>query len=353
MISMLKARGNHDINMKTIKAKEGMFVPNRRVSAGTRWKVADYSPCPNCHVWLVHRILWKHQSSCPGLKNNKDSVSKKISQLPKIGERELAFEADILAGRVSCQADDKLKNEVFKIMKNDLITRIARADPLICCLGNLSMKRNIGAKATRRYTVSSVMRLAARCLMELRDLQPDEEGQKNLTWYDALVPDQYDNIVKAVFTVCREPYIEGLLDELDREGMDEDDLVAPSNALKLTYDIARMCSIKVTMAIDLKNQNQGTIDRKNVKRFMEKFKFNWSTDVKKRARHVLRERKLNTTVELPDPNDIAIFAQFMQKKMEQATKPCSYDEFKEMQHDVLARLIAYNRRRPGELQALK
>ena len=45
----------------------------------------------------------------------------------------------------------------------------------------------------------------------------------------------------------------------------------------LTYDIARMCSIKVTMAIDLKNQKQGTIERKNVKRFMEKFKFNWST----------------------------------------------------------------------------
>ena len=138
------------------------------------------------------------------------------------------------------------------------------------------MKRNIGAKATRRYTVSSVMRLSARCLMELRDLQPDEEGQKNLTWYDALVPDQYDNIVKAVFAVCRESYFEGL-EEADREGMDEDDLAAPSNALKLTYDIGRMCSIKVTMAIDLKNQNQGTIERKNVKRFMEKFKFNWST----------------------------------------------------------------------------
>ena len=114
-----------------------------------------------------------------------------------------------------------------------------------------------------------------------------------------------------------------------------------------------MCSIKATMAIDLKDQKQGEKERKNVKRFMEKFKFNWSTDVKKRARHVLRERKLNTTVELPDPNDIAIFAQFMQKKMEQARKPCSYDEFKDMQHDVLARMIVFNRRLPGEVQALK
>ena len=65
------------------------------------------------------------------------------------------------------------------------------------------------------------------------------------------------------------------------------------------------------------------------------------------------ERKLNSTVELPDPKDIVILSQFMQNKMEQATKPCTYDEFKEMQHGVLARLIAYNRRRPGELQALK
>ena len=58
-------------------------------------------------------------------------------------------------------------------------------------------------------------------------------------------------------------------------------------------------------------------------------------------------------VELPDPKDIAIFAQFMQKKMEQARKPCSYDEFKNTQHDVLARMIVFNRRLPGEVQALK
>ena len=348
MIMLLKARGNHDMNMKTIKAEEGMFVPNRRVSPGTLWRVADYSPCPNCHLWLLQRILWKHQQSCPALVNNN---SKEISQLPKLGERELALESDILAGRVSCHADDKLKNEVFKNMRNDWITKVARADPLICCLGNLSMKRNIGNKVMRRYTVSSVMRLAARCLMELRDLQPDEEGRKNLTWYQALVPDQYDNMVKAVFAVCRESFIEGL-EELD-EDVDEDDLEAPSNAIKLSYDIGRLCSIKCTMAIDLKDHVLGEKERKNVKRFMDKFKYNWSTDVKRRARHVLRERKLNHTVELPDPKDIATYAKFMQEKMEQATKPCSYDEFKEMQHDVLARLIAYNRRRPGELQALK
>jgi hypothetical protein len=58
-------------------------------------------------------------------------------------------------------------------------------------------------------------------------------------------------------------------------------------------------------------------------------------------------------VELPDPNDIAILADHMQKRMEQSVRPETYDEFKELQYDTLARLIAFNRRRPGELQVMR
>ena len=143
--------------------------------------------------------------------------------------------------------------------------KIARADPLICCLGNLSMKRNIGAKATRRYTVSSVMRLSARCLMELRALQPDEEGQKNFTWYQALVPDQYDNIFAA------KVWSRGWKED---EGMDEDDFEAPSKASWRTR------SRSLTMAIDLTNQKQGTIERKNVKqRLQEDGQIGWQWQI--------------------------------------------------------------------------
>ena len=55
----------------------------------------------------------------------------------------------------------------------------------------------------------------------------------------------------------------------------------------------------------------------------------------------------------PSPADIATLAQFMQKKLAAAKKPVDYEDFKEMQHAVLARLIAFNRRRPGELQVLR
>ena len=158
-------------------------------------------------------------------------------------------------------------------------------------------------------------------------------------------------LLGADFAVCRESYLEEAVEE---EG-DEDDLEAPSNAIKLSYDIARLCNVKITQAIQISQQDKerGEKLRKETKRFMEVFKYNWATDVKKRARHVLRERKLNVVVELPDPQDIATLAQFMQKKMENSKEPKTAEEFKELQLSVLARLISFNRRRPGELQQLR
>ena len=349
LISLLRTRGNHDLNMRTLRNGKGMFVPVKRMSPGRKWKVSEYSPCPNCQAWFSGCFLWKHQRRCPAryIQHLPTSIE---SQIPLVVERELQLHSDMVAGRISIDACEELKNEVFTNMKNDEISKLAKSDSLICGLGNASMERNIGNKTMRRYNVSSDMRLAARCLGELRDLQETEEAQKNLTWYDALIPSQYDNIVQAVFRVCRENVMDPLEEE---EDFDVDDLEAPSNAIKLSYDIARLSSLKITKAINLEDKKLGEKTRKETNRFIEKFNYNWSTDVKKRARHVLRERKLNATVELPDPKDIARFATYMKQKMEEAQQPRTIDEFRELQYDILARLIAYNRRRPGEVQVLR
>ena len=109
------------------------------------------------------------------------------------------------------------------------------------------MKRIIGNKATRSHNVSSAMRLAARWLIELRTFQDTEEKQKKLNCYSALVPEQYENIVSAVFAVCREACEDSVEDEqLDP---DEGGLQAPSNAIKLSYDLGRLCAAKTTKAL--------------------------------------------------------------------------------------------------------
>jgi hypothetical protein len=126
------------------------------------------------------------------------------------------------------------------------------------------MKRNIGNKVMRPYNVSSDMRLVARALIELRELQEGEDAQKNFTWYDGLHPDQYDNIVKAVFAVCRENFNEAEGEDDD----DGDDLEAPSNAIKLSYDIARLCNVKVTRCIVEGYNVLAEKTRKETKRFL-------------------------------------------------------------------------------------
>ena len=93
--------------------------------------------------------------------------------------------------------------------------------------------------------------------------------------------------------------------------------------------------------------------RKATKTFMDKYKSSWEVDVKKRARHVLRERKLNAMTELPDPADIAKFAQHMQEKMQMMESPTTYEEFRTLQYLTMARLISFNRRRPGEVQVMR
>ena len=121
----------------------------------------------------------------------------------------------------------------------------------------------------------------------------------------------------------------------------------------VSYDIQKLCGIKIQLSIDSENRVLGEENRKATKRFMDKYKASWEVDVKKRARHVLRERKLNAMTELPDPADIAKLAQHMQERMQMMESPLTYDEFRTCQYLTMARLIAFNRRRPGEVQVMK
>ncbi len=342
IVEQLLARGNHLHNLKTIKLKCGMFIPKRRPRATAKgkklnWLVRDYGPCPLCSTWMKKKLLYRHTGKCRFRKNDMEI---------KMSCSEILLQSDIAAGRVDRKASDALVKEVYKIMKNDEISRIAKSDPLIVQAGNGVLMRNIGNKAMRRYYASSVMRLLARLLMELRKLQVDEDGKENLCFYDALTTSQYTNFVDAVFEVC------GPLDIAEEED-NEEDLQAPSNAIKLSYDILRLCHAKVYQAMDDPDKERGEAERKKTKRFVERFRQHWCTDVKKKARHVMRQRRMNKRQELPVPQDIVKLANQLKDSLGKAKRPETPEELRSLQLNVLARLISYNRRRPGEVQSLR
>ena len=137
-ISLLRIRGNHSQNIATLKAKEGMFIPCKRSTS--KWNVSDFVACPTCNVWLTGHLLWKHFRNC---------IGRELFPLtPQPPYPVLVVQAEIIAGRVSTEASEELRKEVYCNMRNDEISKVARADPLIACLGNLSMKRNIANVTT-------------------------------------------------------------------------------------------------------------------------------------------------------------------------------------------------------------
>ena len=88
---------------------------------------------------------------------------------------------------------------------------------------------------------------------------------------------------------------------------------ALSNAIKLSYDIQKLCRRKVSIAIDDDCKTRGEQNRKDTKRFMDKFVPLWETDVLRKARAVLCDRKLGVTPKMPDPKDILTLSNYLIK----------------------------------------
>ena len=110
---------------------------------------------------------------------------------------------------------------------------------MIIALGNKWLQRNVANQIMRPYYTSAAMRLAARLLLNLRAMTGTNES---LTAF--ISPIHFTNVASAALKVARQ----------DEE--DENNLQAPSNALKLKYDLQRMGTMKWCQAIQERNKEK-------------------------------------------------------------------------------------------------
>lgn len=140
---------------------------------------------------------------------------------------------------------------------------------------------------------------------------------------------------------------EAALKVAQQDSFDEDNLQAPSDAIKLAHDIKRMANIKLARSIESRNREmkESTID------FLHLMAIQWST---KLARVLLEEKKHVKSTPLPIPSDVVKFSNFLKEKAKVCDlKDTSYQNYRKVVILALAALISYNRRRPGEVQAIK
>ncbi|XP_065937349.1 uncharacterized protein [Magallana gigas] len=320
-MKLLRNLGDHHHNMKVLRHKEGeLLLPRRRL---VTFNFEEYGPCPKCKEWMVlNSSISNHQKTCPV----KSTDYHKGSTIIQIG---------ILTGKVKTTGSKRIEKEVLPSMKRDKFAEICMNDPLILALGDVWFMKNIDNKRKRKNYSSFHMRLAARLLLAFRNLVK----RMDVSMSEMLSPENFDNVAEVALQICNSTEHE------------EDELQHPSTAIKSGFDLMRMASSKVGISIKTKNKEM----KKEGEAFMYLMSKEWGYKVNKVARSTLSERMFNQKKELPYPEDIMKLSSYLVENLEfvdLSYTAVSGMMFRRIVMLVEARLILYNRRRPGELEAL-
>ena len=131
---------------------------------------------------------------------------------------------------------------------------------------------------------------------------------------------------------------------------DEEELSRPSNAIKLGFEVKRIVAAKKGFTIKSGEQAM----RDECRDFLELMDSEWSLKVTKIAQMALRERRYNIVKTLPEPKDLKRLSDHIYKELALVDlEENSSATRKRVAQLVEAILISYNRRRSGEIQALK
>ena len=151
-------------------------------------------------------------------------------------------------------------------------------------------------------------------------------------------PQNFDYVVRATLLCASQ--------DMDNE----EELEHPNNAIKLGHDLGRIAGAKRAFAIKTGSQTA----KQESEDFIELMKIEWSTKVTKLARITLNERRSNMDKSLPEPEDIAKLHTYIRDGFQALDlKTGDYETYRKAATLLEAKLIMYNRRRSGELQALR
>ena len=195
------------------------------------------------------------------------------------------------------------------------------------------LKKNIGNLLKRGKYTKQMMRLIATFLRNFRKIT----GQQDVQMWDVLTSANYKCIAYAVLTTATH----------DIEDISE--LKAPSNAVKMGFEIKRMISIKVAESV-LSKKPEARADAEELLLVVNTY---WATDVTKLAKTVLMDRQFNKVIALPVPEDVTGLNEYLNIAVAAAdltTKTA--DNYKQNANICGAKLALYNRRRPGEVENL-
>lgn len=294
----------------------------------------EYVPCVNCLGYFKTKYLWRHNKIC--IANVKNS--------PIGMKRQHLSESQTMLACTGYLGDymnkSRLSEEVFKIMRPDKISFVAKNDALICLYGESYLGKH--KRKQMNIVVSNKMRELARLKIAL------QESTTVTQMYDILKPELYPHIVAATKVIC------GYNPENHSFQAGSLALHMGTN-LKFLCDVAKKAVIIRNPLIPIKDKEQKI---KEILELRDILVSHWCNDVSSLANKTLTQKNIEKPKLLPLTDDILRFNNYVRKLADNAynqlnSKVDIEKNYKVLAECTLAIVLIFNRKRVGEVQFLE
>ncbi|KAK4882271.1 hypothetical protein RN001_005590 [Aquatica leii] len=293
-----------------------------------------YLACPDCLGFFKRTFLRRHRKTC-SLKPKNNKLSERENHLT-------TSQMFKICGGANKEFYDslRLKNEVFKIMRPDEISKVAMNDILICSYGESLLSKH--KRIQIRTTISNKMRELARQLITLRKTTAVQ------CFFDVLKPELFDNLVSAT------KIISGYNPET-RTYKASSLALHMGTTLKQVCDQASKMIIKKSRFLSCDKPDESL---KNIKRLKNLIISHWNAEVSSLALKDLNEKQWEKPKLFPFTRDIINFQKYVLKKAKEASDNVTKEEhakkeYRRLSENILALTLLLNRKRIGEIQYLK
>ncbi|KAL1516207.1 hypothetical protein ABEB36_000126 [Hypothenemus hampei] len=336
LLNAIRRQGNFTTNaavdiVRPIRRPKGTYMSD--VAPNSQDGKAKYIVCQSCLGYFSRNYLRRHRKMC-SLRKDQSSDT-----------RENHLSTAQLFAICSGQQKDfyeslRLKHEVFPIMRNDEISKVAMSDPLICSYAESLLRKH--KRPQIKNVISNKMRELGRLLISIKTISGSQ------MMFETMKPEMFDHFVSATKIIS---------------GYDNENRTFKSGSLALHMGttLKQVCDIASKLLIkksNLVNCDDNELRLKEIKRLRLLIENHWNSEISSLALKNLNETQYNKPKLMPLTGDVIKFHQYVMKEAEEAKnnlndeKTRTKTEYKRLTECLLSLTLLLNRKRIGEIQYL-
>jgi len=315
IINSIRKIGNFKFNTNS-ELNTGQLIVSRRPNEKVNKTAIDFIACAKCKGFFAKSAIRHHARKC--FKKNFEK------------NRSIMIMGRKITGRIHQLANKTLRNIVFPIMRDDIVTRIVRYDKLLILFAN---KLCIKYKFQHQHDmIRARLRVLGRFLLALKEIN------KNIEDFQSLYhPKVFDDCISAINVVA---------------GYDNKQQLykTPAVATNLSIFIKHIGNLLIKECIKREDEKK----KKLVEDFLKLLLVDVSMSINKIVLKSQLTHRSHKKINLPSLKDIQTLHKYLSKKRTEAyialKNSFSYEKWISLAKVTLTLMHIFNGRRAGELE---